>query len=260
MSQAYEFCQLEKKEHIWIVTINRPDSLNAIHPPTSFELDSIFNDFAADDDAWIAILTGAGEKAFSTGNDLKFQASGGKVTTPSSGFGGLTQRFDLDKPIIAAVNGYAMGGGFEIALACDLIVASTNAVFALPEPKVGLAALAGGIHRLSRQIGEKQAMDILLTARNVSADEGHRMGFVNRLAESKSALDTALEVANTMLACSPVSLKVTKQMLREGSTMSDLQAAITHDYAAIKTLANSDDFIEGPKAFAEKRKPQWSGK
>ncbi|MGK0440767.1 MAG: crotonobetainyl-CoA hydratase [Pseudohongiellaceae bacterium] len=260
MTQQYDFCLLEKKQHIWIITINRPEALNALHPPTNFELELIFNDFAADKNAWIAILTGAGEKAFSTGNDLKFQAAGNKLEIPTTGFAGLTSRFDLDKPVIAAVQGYALGGGFEIALACDMIVADKNARFALPEPKVGLAAIAGGIHRLSRQIGEKQAMDVLLTGRYIDAEEGQRMGFVNRICSSGTVLDEALELAQTILACSPVSIQMTKQMFRQGNEKPNLKTAVTHQYEALKILASSSDFIEGPKAFAEKRAPHWSGK
>ena len=165
-----EFCKVEKEGHLTIVTLNRPEVMNALHPPANFELAGVFDDFAADPEQWVAIVTGAGEKAFSAGNDLKYQASGGKMSSPPSGFAGLTSRFDLDKPVIAAVNGMAMGGGFEIALACDLIVAADTAIFALPEPRVGLAALAGGLHRLPREIGSKQALGMILTGRRVSAD------------------------------------------------------------------------------------------
>ena len=147
---AYKYAAVEKDGPVTTVTLNRPEVMNALHSPTHFELDEVFNAFAADDSQWVAIVTGAGERAFSAGNDLKHQASGGKMGSPPSGFAGLTSRFDLNKPLIAAVNGVAMGGGFEIALACDLIIASENAVFALPEPRVGLAALAGGLHRLPR--------------------------------------------------------------------------------------------------------------
>ena len=133
------------------------------------------------------IITGAGDRAFSAGNDLKFQASSdaGPQSAPEKGFGGLTSRYDNSKPVIAAVNGVAMGGGFEIALACDIIIASEKAIFALPEPRVGLAALAGGIHRLPRQIGLKNAMGMLLTGRRVSAEEGMRLGFVNEVAKCR---------------------------------------------------------------------------
>ena len=136
-------------------------------PPANIELGKVFDDFAADPELWVAIITGRG-RAFSAGNDLRYQAEGGKRSPMPRGFGGLTSRFDLRKPVIAAVNGVAMGGGFEIALACDLIVASDQAIFALPEPRVGLAALAGGLHRLPRQIGTKQALGMILTGRRVS--------------------------------------------------------------------------------------------
>ena len=154
---------------------------NALHIDAHFELNKVFDDFSADPEQWVAIVTGAGDKAFCAGNDLKWQAAGGKRGWDKGGFAGLTSRFDCDKPIIAAVNGVAMGGGFEIALACDLIIASENATFALPEPRVGLAALAGGVHRLPRQIGLKRAMGMILTARHVSAKEGLELGFVNEV-------------------------------------------------------------------------------
>ena len=142
-----EFWIVEKADHIMTVRINRPERLNALHPPGNAELGEVFNDFDADDDMWVAIITGEG-RGFSAGNDLRYQAEGGERVPMPMGFGGLSSRFDMIKPVIAAVNGVAMGGGFEIALACDLIIASDKAVFALPEPKVGLAALAGGMNRL----------------------------------------------------------------------------------------------------------------
>ncbi len=259
MTSAYEFCTVEKNNHIWEVTINRPESMNALHPPANFELETIFNDFAADNSAWIAILVGAGHKAFSTGHDLKYQAAGNKIEIPDTGFAGLTSRFDLDKPVIAAVNGYAMGGGFEIALACDLIIADQTAKFALPEVKVGLAAVAGGIHRLPRQINEKLAMELLLTGRSVDAEEAKSLGLINQITEAGQALSGARELANKLLQCSPVSLQVTKQMFREGQALQDLESAVKHRYDAFSRMSSSKDFIEGPKAFAEKRKPEWSG-
>ena len=138
---AYEFCKVEREGPLTIVTLNRPEVMNAIHAPASEELSAVFDAFANDPEQWVAIVTGAGERAFSAGNDLKYQASGGKMSWPKSGFAGLTNRFDLDKPLIAAVNGIAMGGGFEIALACDIIIASETAIFALPALTVGCAFL-----------------------------------------------------------------------------------------------------------------------
>src|SRR6185295_12906210 len=155
-------------------------------------LGDVFDNFAADPDQWVAIITGAGERAFSAGNDLKVTAAGGpRGSTHPSGFGGVVSRFDLDKPLIAAVNGIAMGGGFEIALACDLIIAADTAIFALPEPRVGLAALAGGLHRLPREIGTKRALGMILTGRRVSAAEGKSLGFVNDVVPTGEALAAA---------------------------------------------------------------------
>ena len=154
--------------------------MNAIHPPASLEMAAAWDGFEADPDLWVGIVTGEGERAFSAGNDLKYQAAGGEFTAPPSGFGGLTSRLACNKPIIAAVNGIALGGGFEIALAADIIVASENARFGLPEPRVGLAALAGGMHRLPRQIGLKNAMALLLTGRHFDAREAYRFGLAAR--------------------------------------------------------------------------------
>jgi len=158
-----QYSKAETEGHLLIVTINRPEVMNALHPMANQELSDIFDEFAANPELWVAIVTGAGDKAFSAGNDLKYHAelrakTGGRPHAPPKGFGGLTNRHDLDKPVIAAVNGVAMGGGFEIALACDLIIASDRARFALPEPRVGLAAGASGMQRLSRTIPLKKAM------------------------------------------------------------------------------------------------------
>src|ERR1044071_7848456 len=183
------------------------------------------------------------------------------MKSPPSGFAGLTSRFDLAKPLIAAVNGVAMGGGFEIALACDLIIASENAIFALPEPRVGLAALAGGLHRLPRQIGLKRAMGMILTARHVSAKEGHELGFVNEVVPQGEALAGALRWAEMITKNSPMSIRASKQTIRKGLAVS-LEQAIEEqrEYPAVKAMVASQDYIEGPKAFSEKRPPKWAGK
>jgi crotonobetainyl-CoA hydratase len=255
-----EFCRVEKEGRLTIVTIERPDVMNALHPPGNFELAEAFDDFAADPEQWVAIITGAGDRAFSAGNDLKYQASGGKMGGPKSGFAGLTARFDNSKPVIAAVNGLAMGGGFEIALACDLIVASENAIFALPEPRVGLAALAGGIHRLPREIGMKQAMGMLLTGRRVPAAEGQQLGFVNEVVPKGQALTAAKQWAAQILECAPISVRASKEAAMQGLAAESLEAAIKGRYDQIAALYASEDFIEGPRAFSEKRPPNWKGK
>ncbi len=254
-----EFCSVEKEGPLTIVTIERPEVMNSLHPAANFELAEVFDDFVADKDQWVAIITGTGDRAFSAGNDLKYQASGGKMGGPDSGFAGLTSRFDNPKPVIAAVNGVSMGGGFEIALACDLIIAAENAIFALPEPRVGLAALAGGIHRLPREIGMKQAMGMLLTGRRVSAAEGKELGFVNEVVPAGQALEAAKKWAALILECAPLSVRSSKEAAMQGMDASSLEDAIKGRYDQISAMYKSADFVEGPLAFSEKRAPVWQG-
>lgn len=260
---ALRFTRVERRGPITLVTIDRPAQMNALHRDANAELARIFDDFAADPEQWVAIITGAGERAFSAGNDLKYTASvmarGEPVEVPVSGFAGLTARFDLNKPVIAAVNGLAMGGGFEIALACDLIIASHDASFALPEPKVGLAALAGGLLRLPRQIGYQQAMGMILTGRSVSADEALELGLVNELARPGELLPTALRWAERIVACSPMSIRASKEIVRRGLQTPALHEAYEAQtsYPATRALFRSGDVLEGPRAFAEKRAPRW---
>uniref|UniRef100_Q07J31 Short chain enoyl-CoA hydratase n=1 Tax=Rhodopseudomonas palustris (strain BisA53) TaxID=316055 RepID=Q07J31_RHOP5 len=258
---SLQYSTVTRRGRITIVTLSRPEVMNALHSDAHFELHQVFNDFAQDPEQWVAIITGAGDKAFCAGNDLKWQASGGRRGWDTSGFAGLTARFDCDKPIIAAVNGVAMGGGFEVALACDLIIASENALFALPEPRVGLAALAGGLHRLPRQIGLKRAMGMILTARHVSAREGFELGFVNEVVPPSEALAAAERWADLICKNSPMSIRASKQAIQKGSMVS-LEEAISdqRDYPAVRAMIASQDYIEGPQAFSEKRLPRWVGK
>ncbi|WP_337187104.1 enoyl-CoA hydratase-related protein [Phenylobacterium sp.] len=259
---AYEFIKVDRDGPITTITLNRPDVMNAMHSPAHFEMDEALNAFAADPEQWVGIVTGAGDRAFSAGNDLKYQASGGQMKSPPSGFAGLTARFDLTKPLIAAVNGVAMGGGFEIALACDIIVASDKAVFSLPEPRVGLAALAGGLHRLPRAIGTKRAMGMILTARRVSADEGKELGFVHEVTSAEDLMRVATDLAKGICELGPMSVRASKQAVYQGLDEASLEAALKgqNRYPAVAALYTSEDFKEGPLAFAQKRAPQWKGR
>ncbi len=259
----YRYVIYEKKAHIAYVTINRPEVMNALNYETNVELYEIFNDFKQDDEMWIAILTGTGKRAFSTGNDLKATAAatarGEKMPERRVPFGGITSSFECAKPIIAAVNGFALGGGFEIALAADLIIAAEHARFGLPEPRVGLVAGAGGMHRLPQQIPLKLAMGMLLTGKQITAQEAYRFGLVNEVVPGEELLAAAERWANEILECSPISVRLTKEGVLAGLT-SSVEEAIQMDKPLLQRLFASEDFVEGPKAFTEKRKPDWTGR
>jgi crotonobetainyl-CoA hydratase len=259
---AYEFIHVERNGRVTTFVLNRPDVMNALHSPAHLELQGAIDAFAADPEQWVGIMTGAGDRAFSAGNDLKYQAAGGKRERAPAGFAGLTSRFDLTKPMIAAVNGVAMGGGFEIALACDIIIASETATFALPEPKVGLAALAGGLHRLPRAIGVKRAMALILTARRISAEEGKELGFVAEVTAPQDLMATARRWAEEICQLSPMSIRASKEAVYRGLDEPTLEAAIKGQgqYPAVAALYASEDLREGPRAFAEKRAPKWAGR
>ncbi len=257
---GFEHIKYEKDGRVVRITINRPEVRNALHPPANLELSKAFDDFDADADCWVAIVTGAGDKAFSAGNDLKYSATHGMVgEMGKGGFGGLTARFDLFKPVIAAVNGLALGGGFEIALACDIIVAAEGASFGLPEPKVGLAALAGGMQRLPRHIPPKIAMGMMLTGKSIAAQQAHQLGIVNEVVALDQLQAAAQRWADEIVACSPTSVRASKQvaMLSQGMP---LEESMHKSYSELGKLFASEDMMEGVMAFAQKRKPEWKGK
>jgi enoyl-CoA hydratase/carnithine racemase len=263
---AYEFITYRVQDRIAHVTINRPEVMNALHAEANAEMLDAFTSFRDDDAAWIAILTGAGDRAFSAGNDLRATAertARGERRVAGAGIplGGITVGFECAKPIIAAVNGYALGGGFEMAMACDVIVAADTAQFGLPEPRVGLVAGMGGMHRLPQHVPFKVAMGMMLTGRRLSAAEGLALGLVNEVVPQAGLAGAALAWAHQMLECSPVSLRVTKECVLAGLALSTEDAmAGDRDSGRLAGLYDSADYREGPAAFAEKRTPQWTGR
>lgn len=262
----YNYIIVEKKEHLTIIRINRPEVRNALNPYVSLELENAFDEFENDENAWIAIVTGVGEKAFSAGFDLKWGATAtGKEQGEAFSklkyigvTGGLTSNYSITKPVIAAVNGFAFGGGFELALGADIIIAAEHAIFSLPEPLVGRVPTEGGVHRLVRQLPYYQAMEILFTYKRISAQEGVKYGFVNKVVPYDQLMIEAEKLANTIMDGSPLAIRAIKQMANDGYEMPLRKASSTMFPLYVK-FTRSHDFIEGPKAFTEKRKPNWKG-
>lgn len=253
-----DYYNLAVNGRVITVTIEQPDISNALDSAACLALHELFDEFERNPDWWVAIITGAGERAFCAGMNLKNVAKGEPLRLPPSGFAGLTHRFDNTKPVIAAVNGAAYGGGLEMALACDLIIAADHAVFALSEPRVGVAALAGGVHRLARQIGLKQAMGMLLNGRKVSAVEAQKFGFVNEVVPAADLMTTAQRWATEIAACAPLAVRATKQLAMSGLDL-PLREAMVASYPLVTAMLNSPDMVEGARAFAEKRSPNWQG-
>lgn len=261
----FEFIRVEKKDHLTIITIDREEVLNALHPPACHEMEKAFDDFCNDPDAWVSIIRGAGDQAFCTGNDMKWMTQHGRealrngLDSLKSGWGGLTRRFDCYKPIIAAVNGFALGGGFELALACDIILASENAFFGFPEPRVGNMASEGGVNRLSIQIPYHVAMGFILTGRRISAQEAYRLGIANEIVPGNELMGTAERWAADIMECSPLAVRAAKEAVLNGFHL-PFREVIGKRFSEHSALLKSEDYMEGSQAFAEKRRPKWRNK
>ena len=253
---SYQFIEVVVTGSVMEITIQRPEVLNALNRKAHAELADAFDRFAENSALNISVLRGSGERAFCVGSDLKERAEDGSDQMPPSGFAGLTERFDLDKPVIALVNGDAIGGGLEIILACDLAIAVDTARFGLPEPKVGLAA-SGGLHRLARQLPLKRAMEIALNGQLFGAVEAKELGLINEIVPRQSLEDTKKRYLSDLKECSPLALRATKQMMLQGLAQGSLENAFCAHYPCFQQMLSSEDAKEGVQAFVEKRKPVW---
>lgn len=252
----------EIKDHVAWVTIDRPEVMNAIDDASEARLREIWAELERNREVRAAVLTGAGDRAFCAGADVKNTGKEGLdywAQPRIGGFGGISIRTTLDIPVIARVNGHALGGGFEMVLGCDLVLACEEATFGLPEPRLGRLPLDGGMLLLSRQIPRKQAMGMLLTGRRVAAADGHRLGFVNEVVP-RAELDAAVaRWLADILACAPLSLRAIKQIVNATAQLSIDQAQSLRLPALIEAL-RSEDGLEGVEAFQQKRKPVWRGR
>ena len=256
----FQYCRYQVDGAVVTITLNRPQVLNAMTPEVHVELDAAFNRYRDDASLQVAIITGAGDKAFCVGTDLKALSETNNHEKPSTGFAGITSRFDLFKPVIAAVNGMCFGGGAEIVAACDLAIAADHAEFALLEPRVGLAALGGGaLQRLARQMPMKDAMKLILTGERIGAQEAKRISLINEVVPRAELMARARALADTILLCAPLAVQASKQVMLQSLHEPDLQRAMQVTYDAAERMLNSQDAIEGPLAFAQKRKPVWTG-
>jgi enoyl-CoA hydratase/carnithine racemase len=254
--------RLQKADHVATVTIDRPVVLNAIDLAAEAELQRIWSELEGDDDVRLVILTGAGERAFCVGADMKNPSVKGVdywAAARPGGFGGIALRETLNVPVLARVNGFALGGGFEMVLGCDIVVACEEASFGLPEALVGRMPLDGGMTLLQRQIPFRQAMGMMLTGQRIKASRALELGLVNEVVP-RAELDAAVaRWAAAILACAPLSLKAIKQVVRQTATLSPAQAQAVRLPALVKAL-QSEDADEGVLAFQQKRKPVWRGR
>jgi crotonobetainyl-CoA hydratase len=253
----------EVRDHVARVTIDRPDVLNAIDAASERELQKIWDEIEANRDVRVVVLTGSGERAFSTGADMKggSGASGLEywALPRRGGFGGIALRETLDVPVIARVNGHAVGGGFEMVLGCDIAIAVDAATFGLPEARVGRLPLDGGMTLLQRQVPFRQAMGMLLTGRRIAAAEAYRMGLVNAVVPLGELDAEVSRWLDDVLACAPLSVRAIKQVVRRTAHLTAAEAQAQRLPALVEALA-SEDSQEGVLAFREKRKPVWKGR
>lgn len=255
MNKTYEFVRLQVEDGVLYVELHRPEVLNALHAPAHKELAEIFDDFEQNSALRVAVVSGS-SRAFCAGNDMKWQAAGGSMERPITGFAGLTLRHHRNKPVIAAVHGEAFGGGCEIVLAADIAIAAEGSRLGLTEVRYGLVPLAG-VHLLPRRVSRKDAMWLLLTGRVVPAEEARRIGMINEVVPADQLTARVKQVAGWIVAASPQAISACMEMVDDGLYEADVAAAMSAASPSLDRLRASEDFVEGPRAFAEGRKPQW---
>jgi enoyl-CoA hydratase/carnithine racemase len=255
----FEKILYEKKDKIAIITINRPDRMNAIDPQTSKDLYDAWSDIRDDDNLWVGILTGSGDRAFSTGMDLVAASQAGGRLERGAPFGGITRGFEMWKPMIAAINGYALAGGLEIALCCDIRIAADHAQFGQPEPRWAIIPGAGGTQRLPRAIPLAIAMELLLTGGRIDAQAALRYGLVSQVMPLAELMPRAMEIANTICENGPLAVRATKEAAMRGLSMT-LEDGLALEADLSAKIIRTEDAREGPLAFAQKRKPQFKGR
>lgn len=258
--------RFEVSDKVAWITLNRPEAMNSLNPDLRWQLSEHLNEVEQNDDIWLAVITGAGERAFCAGADLKHRAIERQADEQqrlkwrelAEQTTHIAERWHFSKPLIAMVNGFALGGGLEIALACDIIVAADHAEFGLPEPRRGLIAGAAGVHRLPRQIGLKPAMGYLLTGRHMTAKRAYQLGLINEIVDANELKTTVDHYIRDILRCAPLAIRATKACAMQGLDH-PLAQAFEREYPEETRRQQSNDAQEGPLAFAEKRQPQWQG-
>jgi E-phenylitaconyl-CoA hydratase len=259
---AFERIIFEKRDHVAYVTINRPDALNALDGLASSEMYQAFQEFSQDRDMWIAILNGAGDKAFCSGMDLRAagsRGSGGERPAAPAPFGGLTKGVQIYKPMIAAIHGYCLGGGVELAMCCDIRVAADNARFGMPEVRWGIIPGAGGTQRLQMNVPLSKALEMILTGEQIDAAEAYRVGLVNKVVPMDQLMATAEQYASIIKERAPLAVWAAKEAIMRGRNM-PLEDGLRWETTIGSTTMNSEDRAEGMKAFAEKRKPNFQAR
>ena len=246
----------ERRGHVEILTINRPEARNAINRATAIALGDALDACESDDDVWVVVLTGAGDKAFSAGMDLKAFAAG-EFPITDKGFGGITER-DFPKPLIAAANGAALAGGFEILISCDMVVAAEHAKFGIPEAARGLIAGGGGLIRLPKRIPLAVAYEMALTAEPIDAHRAYELGLVNRVVPGEKVLDEAVALAERIAKNAPLAVRTSKYVMKKSRELSEEECWLLNT-EAFGIIGRSSDAMEGAVAFAEKREPNWQG-